>query len=798
MELLPLNISPIKLGLDSTNTTPIKPQTYTRYTMTSPPGHLNSAPEKATLLSVKRSSEKPKSSFLSRVSSRPSLSARYSSADLKSSSKNRASASARNRDLPVQRPKIVHSTPDVVHTDTGVDRDFFVSPRAAPSPPNLIFATPSSFSHGSPNFDGPSQSTITLPSQKRESQLFYNNGSVHVTDTPVSSLTTQAKITSRVTAASGPTAADINHPYRTARNSPYNSKSETSTVSSPSQDIGKSREAQSMLLGQVRRRTGLVRIGREEVTLSVANILETELGVDVVDSEDESIYSNGGEEVCSLSELKVRPCKISQSKDLAANEQHVSRDLPSPALPDNDFFLNESIGKSGDDGTASIIEHQSPLSVLISAAAANESLSNDIHDASSHPLYLRSEEPLRNCSVDRKPQSLEKTVPRSDIHSKAPLLLRDTILDANNVPASHLDRISEKSMELMSSEHKCPEHEHQAKGNNNNRVVNDCPDYQVQQLQCALNVQCERFDRLAKHLLEIIHRHQNEKLQLEGQITSLEKEAKKREKEIKSLRALLRDNNPSRGKSEQRRLSRLASMQSLLSAVSNDSKDMDLSLAIDILTKRGIDRCSSLYSNDEDKKSSVNISPIVIPEKLEIKSILKRSKTMPDLHGTGIGRGAGLGPLPPTPQQSPSPDISGLGLGLEFPLPEPLTFPSFSSTLTSTSGSNSSVPALTAAPTAASGLSFATKQSTESICTPIKTARVEKPSSREKRRAGEWCPDIRGRYQVRCPSPSPTPSTSAMELTLASVAYANNLNKTRGPSIVQILRDDDKRLNMPI
>ena len=96
--------------------------------------------------------EKSKTSFLARVTSRPSLSARYSSADLKSSVKQRhdirAPETVRN-DTALRPHHITHSVPTTRAQDVANDKVIYTSPRTAPSPPNIEPASSTAFSQSS-------------------------------------------------------------------------------------------------------------------------------------------------------------------------------------------------------------------------------------------------------------------------------------------------------------------------------------------------------------------------------------------------------------------------------------------------------------------------------------------------------------------------------------------------------------------------------------------------------------------------------------------------------------------------
>lgn len=745
-ELPPLSVSPLRFGPETAYATPPKNTQTARHSIFSSGSTVsNSTPTKAVQQASKRTSDKPKS-FLSRVTSRPSLTFRYSSADLKSASKSSSrlfnKTPEKNTDLNTGSRSIVMvpvAEPVVRHLGEG--RDFFTSPRAAPTPPSVTFTPSESLSQES-IFDTfrPSASTGDESDMIRSTEDFRRRVKGR---SP--SVTRQTSLSPEVNQKSTP-------------RSRHSHSVSSITVTSASD--------QSPNCNYVvpRSRNGVVRIGREEVTLSVANVLESELGVDVGDSEEESEYGEESRNPKFKSTSPKRFASLGPPPGILPILPD-SSELPRLCSSSDDLNFRLSINNSQDI----LLESQSPLSALIAGAPVQSS-----------PPPRASPYQQINRSPDHRissPPAIERGGAEQENYSAAMLSHRQ------NKSFGGLDRISERSLQLGSDNSHSPR---QSSGKKGARISDE---QTVARLQQSLDTQCARFDRLARHLLEIIQRHTTEKLTLETRISTLERDVRARDREAKGLRWLV-DNmkKASEEKRSSNRLGRASSMQSLTFGTSAPDKQADLSAIAAMLSVVARDDSAVLgdHHRKQEGRSSAEVSPDLAPSK---EKSLRRAKTLPDMHGAGVGRGSGHGPAPPMPAQSPSPDISGVGLGLDFPLPEPLTLRSIASTLLSTAGSNTTVPSLTTAPTAASGLSMATLPSAGNVPSSISTAssppKRNRLNSSEKRKAGEWHPGVVAHYR---PSTEHSGNNIKSDLDAVPATYANNLNKGRAPNITHVLR----------
>ncbi|KAL5497904.1 hypothetical protein ACEPAH_2835 [Sanghuangporus vaninii] len=803
LELPTFESSPFRLGLGCEYATPNKArQPEARHTMFPSGSTQNSTPDRLSLSQNKLAYEKSgKTSFLSRISSRPSLSARYSSADLKSTPKSRGFfKSAEKQQLASvspQRKEIIRPIHPTIRQSLGDDRDFFISPRVAPTPPNLSFASPNSSLLDSPN--DPSRSEVTLPSQK-QSPLF---SATRVSRSPSHSSTKQtnvmhaaAKHTSSPTTVATPASLSPEMAVRTPRRHSISTHNQRASPGSMKDSISATSAAESPA---ARPRTSHVRIGTEKVTISVANMLEAELGVEVGDS-DSSYYDDSYESSRRIGNSGVCPGRKPQNESVSFNS---SSDLPALSNSTDDFDLSFKFPKIKENtGKEFALEAQSPLSALISASVGDK----DCSPSAASPGRPQARE--GKCDPDPLATDGKYAGNHSYAQTRATQYSRSVYLHSlgsQSREVDRLDRISERSVSVrQGSPHDADIRDKKRLATESNHTSSPAI---ASQLQRALDAQNARFDKLAGHLLQIIQRHQNEKVQLESQISILQKEAHRNEREIKALRKLIayNDQNSSQEGWGSRRLVRIASMQSFLSDISIKDEEVDMSVAMDMLARAG--RRNVLASPDisRDVRASIDLSPCPQPQKLLKNVDLRRSKTMPDLHKVVATLPS---PIPSTPRDA-TPDISGLGLGLDFPLPEPLKLPSIASTIMSSAKcSSTSVPALTAAPTVVSGLSLATEPSvTESVAPSVASVeaksagvgRLAGRNSRQKRMAGEWHPGgIHSLYRpaeefVKPPSAPPACAIPALP---ASASYANNLNKALMSSpIDQVLTKDSPDLD---
>lgn len=722
---------------------------HARHTMFSSVGSLNIASS-----TKPPQQEKSKSSFLARVTSRPSLSARYSSADLKSSVKPkhdiRATLAVKS-DTILQPHHITHSVPNTRAQDVANDRVIYTSPRTAPSPPNQGLAPPNTHS----------QSSLSAPNENNKI-----------------STTSSQNLQPIHTSLSRRQSLQV---VQVASSSQMHIKPEQSNNglgTSFSNDLGSSMPAKHPAFGDhlprnsaafptvSSSRPGLVRIGHEKVTLSVANVLETELGVDVHDSEDESVYDDS----YGSQYTDDKPAPNLPNDKLSSHHSDSSTNLPPLSASSDELF--SLIANYPPPARHIEINSNSPLSVLIDASAEDTPTTekNRERRSSRHPYSSQ-----RGSLSDSSLRTFAFSGANDGTHT-----------------AHVLDRISEKSLVL----------DEDSPSNKGSKMISPRKDSQaeVQELQQSLKVQCARFDRLAAHLLAIIQRHQNEKMQFENQVTALEKEGRRKEREIKGLRwLLLRINKGTSTDGDAPCESvRVASLQSFLSVAASEETEVNLEYAIKLLARAG--RQEPLEGGQSSNNKEILSNTDIISdteEECTTKKNLRRTRTMPDLHHKIPTNGKELLPeqgmvSPPLPLPTPSPDVSGLGLGLAFPLPEPIALPSISNAILSAPESVTNVPALTTAPTAASGLSILTDYSSQETSLPpdvppppVPTPKSRKseshngPSSREKRMAREWRPSP---SPTKCYTPAKVSSTSP-----ASLSYANNLNRALSPLIDNVM-----------
>ena len=841
LELSAHNHHQTKICRGSAHGTSNKPQpTNSRYSIFSSGNAQNTTPDR---LSVQ---PKSKGSFLSRITSRPSLSARYSSADLKTvKSKSPFRTPEKPRESEMRRPEFMHSLENTKSNALGEDRDFFISPRVAPTPPNLNFTSSASSILDSPVH---SQSSINLPSLKSNLSLQMN-----AIESP-----TARKVKSPTSSAMGgkprgPQTLSPEMAYNAPRRNSIQIDSPISTLSVKS---AHSPALSFSTTSPARPRTGMVRIGKENVTVSVANVLEAELGIEIGDSEDSSIsyYEDSFEGNTKPPKQELKQNNAKQYKRDTVISASLQRSFPNKSCIDPQAYKSPNV--SGNSESKLILEAQS---FLLNPETDKRKV---IEERSRSPGVIKN-------TGNQGSQYLNPAPNRIVLKSKP------SYSSTQFREVDCMDRISERSVPTNYGSPSLSEGKRKL----------ECSPEVTAQLQQSLDIQCARFDKLAGHLLQIIQRHQNEKVQLETRISGLEKENRRCEREIKALRRLLnlsaQDARSGRG-----RLVRVASMQSFLSNNSFQDRDeeVDIAAAAEMLSRASRKNCDTNISPEvtKDIRASVDLSPSCTPnkDKTGTSEQLRRSKTMPDLHKVSINSSVvhelanlpGSSSIPTIPSaESPllsdtSPDVSGHGLGLDFPLPAPIKLPSISSTIiSSAAASNLSVPALTTAPTATSGLSAISipslelKKSVDSFAAlaatvpqinedviqqafdtaptgsdeeinvkaPLRrgtiatsngtSARSPAKNSRDKRKAGEWrqgsigvvaggglLSDSRGYRSVESlavkPPPLGAPPTCQIpELPtsmLASASYAANLNKGLVSSIDRVVVFEESMMKM--
>lgn len=534
-----------------------------------------------------------------------------------------------------------------------------MAPRLAPTPPTLTVNTQNI---SAPNLVERSASTLTAYGTRNGSKFSTPATSPHSILNPPSS---------QIAFASPQSSSDFDTtPQKLWHKTPMPVSSTTSSspANRPLADVARARD-----------QSGL-RIGRERLTLSVANALEEGLGINIGDETDEdSIYGQSTE-------------------DHSADVKHAG----------SNARMTETRGRNWlESDAAAALETQSPLSLLMSANDPTQMppTSTTQHATEDSPQTFR--------KVSPRPPTSDRDLLVTKMKGTFSTLLGDTSVSDNGIRAST--------------------------GPSN-----------VEGLKQLLDFQCSRFDRVAKHLLEIISRHETQKVQYESQLSVMKKDATKKDREIKRLQHLL-DAGCSCGISRATEFFRVAPLRGALSSTT--------SLEDHLLGNGPVPS----KSGDGEARLSCDASPLSTPMKEKRKAMtLKRSKTMPQLHGTEDGLFAPSSPSPITP----SPDVSGLSL--QFPIPEPLSVQSIASTiLSSAPASSSSVPPLTSSTTADSETSV-------TLPTPL-----EHPA--RKGSQGDYF-----RFSDQHYTSSKATSSSDVRF-ITSHSYARNLNKDHGPSIERII-----------
>lgn len=426
----------------------------------------------------------------------------------------------------------------------------------------------------------------------------------------------------------------------------------------------------------------------------MANALEEGLGININDETDEdSIYGQSTEDHSADVQSDGTPSKTTETSMPVAS---LSRERNWP-----------------ESDAAAALEAQSPLSLLISA--------NDPNQLPATPLKHGSAKISQEA-----PQAFHKVSPRPIDSDRDPFGTK-----ARGFFTTFLGDTSASDDAIRATT---------AHSN-------------VEDMKRLLDFQCSRFDRVAKHLLEIISRHEAQKVQYESQLTALKKDAVRREREIKRLESLL-DSGCSCGFRHATDPFHVAPLRIALSSTASLEE---------ILLGNGAGPTSK--SGDNELRLSVDASPLTTPLKEKRMAMtLRRSKTMPQLHVGEVGPFAPSSPSPIVP----SPDVSGLSL--QFPIPKPLSVQSIASTILSSAPASSlSVPPLTSSTTVDSDISVA-------LPTPAPLAH---PAT--KVRQGEFF-----RFSNQHYTASKTTSLSDMDIHAAD-SYARNLNSDLGLSIGKII-----------
>ncbi|OBZ76672.1 hypothetical protein A0H81_03246 [Grifola frondosa] len=305
----------------------------------------------------------------------------------------------------------------------------------------------------------------------------------------------------------------------------------------------------------------------------------------------------------------------------------------------------------------------------------------------------------------------------------------------------------------------------------------------AEQLRDALNAQSAKYTRLSSYLLTLTERHAVEKNELVRRIEVLEREARKREREIKGLRWIVANAGQSTAAAR-------------LSHIRRNSGCGSTS-PVDQVHKNSLD--SPAGSTEEglfEMQSSVSdlivcpVSPPTAetrqsPNTVTVPSRLRRSNTFSDgLNQLPLGAAKQkqarrtsspvlpvLGTLLPTSTSR----VAQAGLGLDIDMPSIPSLPGSDGRMTPASPA-SSLPSLTTVNTTSSGLSSIPETPrADGIPQPITPEREGQRREKEERRAS---------WVLRRIS---TSSSSSAGSSPVSPTYSSNLKLGASPSIGQVL-----------
>ncbi|KAH9947830.1 hypothetical protein B0H21DRAFT_821511 [Amylocystis lapponica] len=327
----------------------------------------------------------------------------------------------------------------------------------------------------------------------------------------------------------------------------------------------------------------------------------------------------------------------------------------------------------------------------------------------------------------------------------------------------------------------------------------------VEQLRDALNAQSAKYARLSAYLLTLTERHAVEKSELARRIEALEREARKREREVTGLRWLVMNANlgptpgepsgraaaraapsPSRDAAGRMRSGSKASQQSYASGAHDSPVEGRGAMSVDSHT-------GSIEEGLFEMQRSVSdfIAPATSPPPAEVDALPsprppggtsligqhKRSNTLPDsLSVEPAKRKEARRTSSPLIAGASGLSVSSTGLGISVDMPSIPSLPwsddghANTTPPTSTSAA-SSLPSLAAVNTASSGLS----------AIPESPGRLPENDKEQERREKE---ERRASRALKRISAS---SSSASSVPASSTAYSNNLKVGTSPSIGQVL-----------
>lgn len=332
----------------------------------------------------------------------------------------------------------------------------------------------------------------------------------------------------------------------------------------------------------------------------------------------------------------------------------------------------------------------------------------------------------------------------------------------------------------------------------------------VEQLREALAAQSAKYQRLSSYLLNLSERHAVEKSELMRRIETLEKEARKREREITGLRWLVMNagsGNGAAGKEKEGQSPAKPSPVTKLrermrsQSVSNGQGSQKGGRKTSTPPERALSTDS--HGDAESMEEGLlemqqSVSDLIAPLQSSpapsdavaspVVSRVRRSHTW-SLSGAFNGQSA-LPSQQKRPRRTSSPTLPGSASGLGISVGDLPSIPSLpdselghDSPMTSPSETAVSIPSLATMNTASSGLSAIP----EAPSTPVRaTMEADAPKVKEqdrrhsKRESGMSSPRIPRRHVSNA-------SISSSSSSSASGAYASNLKIGASPSIGQVL-----------
>ncbi|GBE83437.1 hypothetical protein BKA93DRAFT_357079 [Sparassis latifolia] len=323
-----------------------------------------------------------------------------------------------------------------------------------------------------------------------------------------------------------------------------------------------------------------------------------------------------------------------------------------------------------------------------------------------------------------------------------------------------------------------------------------------EQLRDALNAQSAKFARLSAYLLTVTEKHAAEKSELTRRIEVLEREARKREREITGLRWLVMNAGQNAagepGGTTAKTAPRIDSAARFRSGSKSSQKSQASHrsshgetrgpMSVDSHTGSMEEGLIELQNSVSDfiapatspPGTAMGASPSPNPSISAVTGRLRRSNTLPDgpaqlpdgllkqkqTRRTSSPVMPASASVPATSVGTSASSIPGAGLGLDLP-----SIPSLPG---SDSGQSSfSLPSLTATNTASSGLSAIPETPLTPGATAVDPAREREKRAKEERRASRALKRI-----------SASTTSSSMS---TSTAYSSNLKLGASPSIGQVL-----------